>query len=313
MNRRLERMNQTPRKKLRRRVLERWQLYLMIAPALVYLIIFAYKPMYGVLIAFKQYYMKKGVWGSPWVGLSNFRRLFSNYWFPIILKNTLTLSVLSLLIGFPIPILLALMVNEVGNPVLKKTFQTVSYAPHFISTVVVCGIITLFLSPTIGVVNQIIVALGGSKIAFLQQPNLFKWVYVISGLWQSSGWNAIIYFAALSGVDKQLLEAAEIDGANRIQRVIHINLPVLVPTIMVLFILSCGSLLNVGYEKTYLLQNPTNLTGSEIISTYVYKMGLEKTDFSFSTAAGLFNSAVNCVILVATNAVSRRLTKSSLW
>ena len=165
----------------------------------------------------------------------------------------------------------------------------------------------------LGVVNQIIVALGGSKIAFLQQPNLFKWIYVISGLWQSSGWNAIIYFAALSGVDKQLLEAAEIDGANRIQRVIHINLPVLVPTIMVLFILSCGSLLNVGYEKTYLLQNPTNLTGSEIISTYVYKMGLEKTDFSFSTAAGLFNSAVNCVILVATNAVSRRLTKSSLW
>jgi len=298
---------------LGRRILERWQLYLMILPALLYLILFAYKPMYGVLIAFKQYYMKRGVWGSPWVGLDNFRRLFSNYWFPIILKNTLTLSLLSLVIGFPIPIILALMVNEVQNPFLKKTFQTVSYAPHFISTVVVCGMITMFTSPTTGIINQIIVALGGEKVAFMQEPQLFKWVYVISGLWQSSGWSAVIYFAALSGVDKQLLEAAEIDGANRFQRIIHINLPVLVPTIMVLFILQCGSLLNVGYEKTYLLQNDTNLTGSEIISTYVYKMGLEKSDFSFSTATGLFNSVVNCAILICTNALSKRVTKSSLW
>ncbi|MDD6884681.1 MAG: ABC transporter permease subunit [Eubacteriales bacterium] len=296
-----------------RKALERWQLYLMILPALTYLIIFAYKPMYGVLIAFKQYYMKKGVWGSPWVGFDNFERLFNSYWFPIILKNTLTLSLLSLVIGFPVPVLLALMVNEVENTFLKKTFQTVSYAPHFISTVVVCGMVTLFLSPTSGIINQFIAALGGEKVAFLQQPKMFKWIYVISGLWQSSGWSAVIYFAALSGVDKQLLEAAEIDGANRLQRVVHINLPVLVPTIVVLFILQCGSLLNVGYEKTYLLQNDTNLTGAEIISTYVYKMGLEKSDFSFSTATGLFNSVVNCAILITMNALSKKVAKTSLW
>lgn len=229
------------------------------------------------------------------------------------MKNTLTLSVLSLLIGFPAQILLALMVNEVETPFLKKTFQTVSYAPHFISTVVVCGMITLFLSPSSGVVNQIIAALGGERIAFMQQPGMFKWIYVISGVWQGVGWGAIIYFAALAGVDKELLEAAQIDGASRLQRMIHINLPVLIPTIVVLFILQCGSLLGVGYEKTYLLQNATNLTGSEIISTYVYKMGLERNDFSFSTATGLFNSVINCLILVIANALSRKVSETSLW
>ena len=294
-------------------MLARWQIYLMMLPAVVYLILFAYKPIYGVLIAFKNYRMKLGVWGSPWVGLENFRRLFSSYWFPIILRNTLTISLLSLLIGFPVPIILALMVNEIGSEHAKKLFQTVSYAPHFISTVVVCGMITLFVSPTSGIINKLIVALGGERVAFMQQPDLFKWIYVISGLWQSSGWNAVIYFAALSAVDKELLEAAQIDGASRLQRVIHINLPVLIPTIVVLFILQCGSLLNVGYEKVYLLQTDTNLTGSEVISTYVYKMGLEKNDFAFSTATGLFNSAVNCVVLVTMNMLSRRVMKTSLW
>ena len=296
-----------------RKVLGRWQLYLMIVPALAYLMVFAYKPMYGVLIAFKKFYMKKGVWGSPWVGFDNFERLFNSYWFPIILKNTLTLSLLSLIIGFPVPIILALMVNEVEHPRLKKTFQTVSYAPYFISTVVVCGMITLFLSPTSGIINRFVEAMGGERVAFLQQPGMFKWIYVISGLWQGSGWSAVIYFAALSGVDKEMLEAAEIDGANRLQRVIHINLPVLVPTIVVLLILQCGSLLNVGYEKTYLLQNDTNIAGSEIISTYVYKMGLEKSDFSFSTATGLFNSVVNSVILITANTLSKKATQISLW
>ena len=173
--------------------------------------------------------------------------------------------------------------------------------------------ITLFLSPSSGVVNQIIAALGGERIAFMQQPGMFKWIYVISGVWQGVGWGAIIYFAALAGVDKELLEAAQIDGASRLQRMIHINLPVLIPTIVVLFILQCGSLLGVGYEKTYLLQNATNLTGSEIISTYVYKMGLERNDFSFSTATGLFNSVINCLILVIANALSRKVSETSLW
>ncbi len=301
------------KRRMGRKILQRWQLYLMILPALVWLILFCYKPMYGVLIAFKQYSLRLGVFGSEWTGLANFERLFHSYWFPIILKNTLTLSVLSLLIGFPAQILLALMVNEVETPFLKKTFQTVSYAPHFISTVVVCGMITLFLSPSSGVVNQIIAALGGERIAFMQQPGMFKWIYVISGVWQGVGWGAIIYFAALAGVDKELLEAAQIDGASRLQRMIHINLPVLIPTIVVLFILQCGSLLGVGYEKTYLLQNATNLTGSEIISTYVYKMGLERNDFSFSTATGLFNSVINCLILVIANALSRKVSETSLW
>lgn len=301
------------KRRMGRKILQRWQLYLMILPALVWLILFCYKPMYGVLIAFKQYSLRLGVFGSEWTGLANFERLFHSYWFPIILKNTLTLSVLSLLIGFPAQILLALMVNEVETPFLKKTFQTVSYAPHFISTVVVCGMITLFLSPSSGMVNQIIAALGGERIAFMQQPGMFKWIYVISGVWQGVGWGAIIYFAALAGVDKELLEAAQIDGASRLQRMIHINLPVLIPTIVVLFILQCGSLLGVGYEKTYLLQNATNLTGSEIISTYVYKMGLERNDFSFSTATGLFNSVINCLILVIANALSRKVSETSLW
>lgn len=296
-----------------RSVLQRWQLYVMSLPALIYLALFAYKPMYGIIIAFKNYKMKMGIWGSPWVGLDNFERLFSSYWFPIILKNTLTVSLLSLLISFPIPIILSLMVNEVQNRTWKKTFQTVSYAPHFISTVVVCGMLTLFLSPTSGIINKICELFGGGGTAFLQQPAAFKWIYVLSDVWQNAGWNAVIYFAALAGVDKQLLEAAEIDGANRFQRILHINLPVLVPTIMVLFILQCGQLLNVGYEKVYLLQNDMNVTGSEVISTYVYKMGLEKNDFAFSTATGLFNSVINCAILITMNALSRRTMKASLW
>ncbi len=306
-------MLQASRTPWRRRVFSRWQLYLMTLPAVVYILMFAYKPMYGVLIAFQNFSLAKGIWGSTWVGLDNFVRLFQSYWFPIILTNTLSLSVLSLLVGFPVPILLALMANEMGNERLKRTFQTVSYAPYFISTVVICSMVTLFLSPSSGVVNQLIGALGLQKINFMQEAGLFKWVYVLSGIWQGSGWGAIIYFAALSAVDKELLEAADIDGASRLDKILHINFPVLAPTIVVLFILNCGSLLSVGYEKVYLLQNSTNLSGSEVISTYVYKMGLERQDFSFSTAAGLFNSVVNCIILVLTNAISRRVGESSLW
>ena len=186
-------------------VKKRWQLYLMLLPALVYIILFAYKPMYGVLIAFQDYSLKKGVWGSKWVGFDNFVRVFSSYWFPVILKNTLTLSVLSLMLGFPIPIIFALLANEIGNEKRKKVIQTVSYAPHFISTVVMCGIVTLFLNPNTGVVNLVIKVLGGDAVYFMQEAKYFPWVYVISGIWQEYGWGAIIYFAALSGVDKELL------------------------------------------------------------------------------------------------------------
>lgn len=295
------------------KALKHWQLYLMLLPALLYILLFAYKPMYGLLIAFQDYSVKRGVWGSEWVGLKNFQRVFSSYWFPIILKNTLKLSLLSLVLGFPFPIILALFANELKSAKVKKTFQTVSYAPHFISTVVICGMVTLFLNPNTGVINLAIQALGGDPVYFMQRADLFPWIYVISGIWQEAGWGAIIYFAALSGVDQSLLEAAEIDGAGRLQRIWHVNVPAILPTIVIMFILRCGSLLSVGYEKVFLLQTTTNLSGSEIISTYVYKMGLMNNDLSFSTAVGMFNSVVNCVILILVNTLSRKVSDSSLF
>ena len=294
-------------------VWKNWQLYIMCLPAVIYFLIFAYKPMYGIIIAFKNYSMRKGIMGSPWIGFGNFERLFSSYWFPIILKNTLTLRGLTLILGFPIPILLALILNEVQNSRFRKGFQTISYAPHFISTVVLCGMLTLFLSPSSGVINRFITMLGGEHINFLQEPSMFKWVYVLSGVWQEMGWGSIIYFATLSGVDKALIEAADIDGASRLQKIWYINLPVLVPTILILLILNCGSLLSVGYEKVFLLQNPTNLSASEVISTFVYKSGLEKSDFSFGAAADLFNSVVNTIVLVLANTISKQTTKTSLF
>lgn len=290
-----------------------WQLWLMMIPAIVYMVLFVYKPMGGVLIAFQDYSLKKGIWGSEWVGFENFERLFRSYWFPVILKNTLTISLLSLVLSFPAPIILALAANEIRSERRKRTFQTVSYAPHFISTVVVCGMITVFLSPESGVINFLLKALGGEAVAFLAKPNAFKWVYVLSGIWQTIGWSAIIYIAALSGVDKNLLEAAEIDGANRIQRILYVNLPVLVPTIVIMFILRCGSILSVGYEKVYLLQNTANLSASEVISTYVYKVGLEKADFGFSTAVNLFNNVINCIVLILSNKISKKVSGSSLF
>lgn len=288
-------------------------MYVMCAPAVIYFILFAYKPMYGILIAFKNFSMRKGIMGSPWVGFDNFTRLFTSYWFPVILKNTLTLSILSLILGFPIPIILALLLNEVKNDRFRKTFQTISYAPHFISVVVLCGMVTLFVSPSSGIINKFITMAGGEPVAFLQEPGLFKWVYVLSGVWQEMGWGSIIYFATLSGVDKSLIEAAEMDGASRLQKIWYINMPVLVPTIIVLLILNCGSLLGVGYEKVYLLQNATNVSASEVISTYVYKVGLEQSDFAFGTAAGLFNSVVNSIILIIANTISNRATQTSLF
>ncbi len=296
-----------------RRIGRCWQLYVLMLPALIYIVLFAYKPMYGILIAFKDYSLKKGILASPWVGFKNFQRLFSSYWFPIILKNTLTISLLSLVIGFPIPIMLALLLNEVKSTKFRNMVQTFSYAPHFISMVVMCGMVAMFLSPTTGIVNKLLNALGMESVFFMQEAGLFKWVYVLSGVWQGTGWSSVIYFAALSGVDRSLLEAADMDGATRLQKIWHVNLPVILPTILVMFILQCGSLLSVGYEKAYLLQTSSNLTGSEIISTYVYKVGLVQSDFSFSTAAGLFNTVVNCIILISANQLSKKVTKTGLF
>ena len=292
---------------------EHWQLWLMMLPAIAFIFIFSYKPMYGVQIAFRRFNVRKGITGSDWVGLAQFTRLFKSYWFPVILTNTLTISALSLVLGFPAPILLALMANEIRSDKVKSVFQTVTYAPHFISTIVMCGMIILFLSPTAGIINRLLNLLGHESVFFMQQKGAFKWIYVVSGIWQGTGWSAIIYYAALAGVEKELLEAAEIDGASRLQKILYINLPVLVPTMVVLFVLQCGSILNVGYEKVYALQNSANVTESEVISTYVYKLGMQQNDFSFSTATNLFNSVVNSIILIAANQLSKALTKNSLW
>lgn len=285
----------------------------MLVPAVIYTVAFCYKPMYGILIAFKKYSIRKGIMGSAWVGFDNFERLFSSYWFPITLKNTLTLSLLNLAIGFPLPIILALLLNELKSERYRKIIQTVSYAPHFISTVIMCGMVTMFLSPRNGIINKVITALGYEAVNFMQKPTMFKWIYEISGDWQGIGWGSIIYFAALASVDKSLLDAADVDGASRLQRIRYVNLPTIMPTVVVMFILRCGQILSIGYEKVYLLQNDLNVVGSEVISTYVYKVGLEQADFSFSTAAGLFNSVVNCVLLLLVNRLSKRVTDSGLF
>jgi ABC transporter, permease protein len=299
-------------KKKFRQIWGHWQLYVMVLPALVWLLLFAYKPMYGLIIAFKDFSFRAGIWGSKWVGVQHFQRLFSSYWFPIILKNTLTLSLLSLVFGFPMPILFALMVNEIRNKKVQSLIQTVSYAPHFISTIVVCGLLLLILSPE-GIINLFLNFLGKDSVYFIQEPDMFKWIYVISGIWQQTGWDAIIYFAALSGVDKSLVEAAEIDGASRFQKMVHVYFPALVPTIVILLILRCGSIMSVGYEKVYALQNSVNLIRSEVISTYVYKIGLTNQDFSFASAVGLLNSVVNTVLLVVVNSFAKKVNHSGLF
>ncbi len=301
------------KKKKFRKLLNNWQLYAMVIPALIYLILFAYKPMYGVQIAFRNFTFKGGITGSEWVGFTQFERLFNSHWFPVILKNTLTISFLNLFINFPLPIIFALMANELKSEKVKRTIQTVSYAPHFISTVVMCGMAILFLSPTSGIINTLIKALGGDPIAFMGEPHLFKWVYVFTTMWQSTGWSAIIYFSALAAVDKALLEAAEIDGASRLQRIWYINVPTILPTIIIQIILQCGRIMDVGQEKTLALQNNVNLNASEIINTYVYKVGLEQYAYSFSTATGLFNSICNCILLISVNQITKKLTQQSLW
>ena len=305
--------NKTNKKKVVAKLRRDWPYYVLLLPAVVHLILFSYVPMYGVQIAFKNFQFAKGIWGSEWVGFDNFTRLFNSYWFPIILKNTLVISAISVLISFPLPIIFALSANELKNEKMKKFVQTVSYAPHFISTVVVCGMVIMFTSPSSGIINKIIELLGGEAVAFMQYPDMFKWVYSLSGMWQGTGWAAVIYFAALSGVDTSLLEAAEIDGASRLQRIWYINIPVLIPTISIQFILKLGQVLSVGSAKILLLQNATNLTGSEVISSYVYKVGLQQFDYSFSTATNIFNSICNCILLISANAISKKVSKQGLW
>lgn len=296
-----------------RRIGRCWQLYVLMLPALVYIVLFAYKPMYGILIAFKDFSMKKGILASPWVGFKNFERLFSSYWFPIILKNTLTISLLSLVIGFPIPIILALLLNEVRSNKFRSMVQTFSYAPHFISMVVMCGMVAMFLSPTTGVVNKLLNALGMESVFFMQEAGLFKWVYVLSGVWQGTGWSSVIYFAALSGISPELHEAAKCDGATKFQIIRYIDFPSILPTATIQLILSCGSILSIGFEKAFALQNDLNTSVSEIISTYVYKVGMIDNNMSYSSAIGLFNTMVNLVILIIVNKAADKMSGTSLF
>lgn len=299
----------TVSKQLRRN----WDLYLLILPVLAYVAIFQYIPMYGVQIAFKNYIATMGIWDSPWIGLDHFQRFFKSYYFWDLIWNTLGLSLYQLLVGFPVPILLALMLNEVGGKRFKKTVQTITYAPHFISIVVLVGMLTMFLSPQTGIVNRVIELAGGEAIYFMGDASLFKSIYVFSGVWQHMGWGSIIYIAALASVDPLLHEAAVMEGATRMQRIRHINIPALIPTAIILFILDMGSIMNVGFEKVFLMQNDLNRVGSDVISTFVYRSGILGAEYGFSTAVGLFNSLINFTLLIMVNAAARKTSDTSLW
>lgn len=286
--------------------------YMMIVPVLAFYIIFMYVPMYGAIIAFKDYSPAMGVAGSPWVGLKHFVNFWNGIYFTRLLRNTLLISVYGLLFGFTIPILFALLLNELRSEKYKRLIQTVSYFPHFISLVVICGLVKTF-TLTDGIINDLIVLLGGERSSLLQRPELFRAIYTVSGLWQNIGWDSIIYLAALAGIDTQLYEACEVDGGRKLAKMLHITIPGILPTIVIMFILRIGQLLNVGYEKIILLYNPFTYETADIISSFVYRKGLLELNYSFSTAIGLFNSVINFILLLSVNALSRKVGDTSLW
>lgn len=290
-----------------------WILYLLLVVPLAYIITFAYTPMVGLLMAFEDYRPTRGIFGSKWVGLKHFQRFVTMPIFTTLLRNTIVISLYSLVAGFPLPIILALVINELRSTKLKKVVQMVSYAPYFISTVVMVGILMQFFSVQFGPINIIRRMMGLSAINFMGEQSMFRSIYVWSGVWQGSGYGAVIYIAAIAGIDPQLHEAALIDGANRFQRLYHIDIPGILPTIVIMLIMNCGSIMSVGYEKIYLMQNPLNTSVSEVISTYVYKVGLKEAQYSFSAAVGMFNSVVNFLLLILVNGISRHISETSLW
>lgn len=284
----------------------------MMAPAAVILFFFTYIPMAGIIIAFKDYSPALGIWESPWAGLKHFIQFFRSYQFGNTIRNTLSISVYSILVGFPLPIFLALLCHQLKNNFFKKFFQVTTYLPHFISTMVMCGMILIFLSPSNGLFANLLDLVGVDMPNVLGAPEAFSSIYVWSDVWQNVGWDSIIYLAALSGIDPTYYEAAVIDGATKAQKIRYIDIPLLLPTAMILLILRAGSTLSVGFEKVYLLQNQLNLMASEVISTYVYKMGLVNSQYSLSTAINLFNTAINLIILLCVNRISKKLTETSL-
>lgn len=288
-------------------------LYLYLIPAVLVIFLFHYIPIYGIQIAFRDFKPVKGIFGSSWVGFKHFERFFGSYQFQSLLLNTLSLSTMSIVLNFPFPIVMALMVSQVRNKRFQRIAQTVTYMPHFISTVVMVGIIIMFLSPNSGLYGNLVRLFGGTPDNLMANPRLFRPIYVLTDMWQHSGWDSIIYIAALSAVDTQLYDAAMVDGAGRFKRIVHIDLPCILPTIVILLILRMGNVMSVGFEKAFLMQNTLNITTSEIISTYVYKIGLQKQQYSYSAAIDVFNIAINFVLLISVNAISKRVSDTGLW
>lgn len=291
----------------------KWQLLVMFAVPLAWYIIFCYIPMYGIQLAFRDYNPRLGYLGSPFVGLRWFKQFFSSYYWTDIIWNTFSISLYSIVIGFPVPIVLAIIINELPGKRFKKILQNITYIPHFISIVVLCGMLYLFLSPQYGILNTILGSFGIGSIGFLESSKYFKGVYVLSEVWQESGWSSIIYIAALAGIDPALYEAAKIDGAGRMKRIIHISLPGITPTVVTLLILKIGQIMSIGFEKAYLLQNDLNLKSSEIISTLVYKQGILQGNIGYATAVGLMNSCLNLLMIVLANKFCKRFFDTSLW
>lgn len=289
-----------------------WELYLLLVPVILYFVVFHYYPLYGLQIAFKDFIATKGIADSPWVGFKHFERFFDSYYFWRLIKNTIGIGLFTLLVAFPVPIIIALLLNEVNSLRFKKFVQTVIYAPHFLSTVVVVGMLLLFLKSD-GMINQLIMLFGGTPIDFITEPAWFKSIYVLSDVWQTMGWSSIIYIAALSAVDPAQHEAAMIDGASKFKRILHINLPAIMPTIVILFILNMGSVMAVGFEKVFLMQNDLNMSASDVISTFVYRSGILEAQYSFSAAVGLFNSIINFFLLIMVNKIARKVSDTSLW
>ena len=300
---------------VKKSIKKHWQLYLLLIPVIAYYIVFKYKPMVGVQIAFRDFRLRKGMWNSNWVGMKHFIRFFSSYNCLPIIGNTLYLGFLSLVFCFPFPVFLALVFNELRSEKLKKTMQTITYAPHFISTIVVVGMLMAMCSPSTGIVNTLLMNLGlvSEPVYLMGSGKYFRLMYILSGIWKDAGWNAIIFISALAAIDPSLYEAARVDGASRWQQLIFVTLPSILPTIVIMLILESGKVLNIGFEKVYAMQTDLNLSVSEVISTYTYKVGLENLEYDYATAIGLFNSVVSFILLIVVNSISKRATETSLW
>ncbi len=304
-------MNRT-RNRLLTSIARQKNIYIMLIPVIAYYVLFAYVPMFGNIMAFQDYKITRGIFGSNFVGFKHFNSFLNDVYFWRLIKNTIRINVYGLVFGFPAPIIFALLLNEVRNISFKKTVQTITYMPHFISTVIICGMITSFVARE-GVINSVIVSLGGSPLEFMTDPKYFVGIYTISGIWQNMGWSSIIYISALSSIDQELYEAASIDGASRWKQTIHITIPGILPTVSILLIMQIGQMLSVGFEKVMLLYNPSIYETADIISTYVYRQGILGANYSYSAAVGLFNSVVNFILLVSVNAFSRKISGNGLF